>query len=126
RPGLEVAQKAGVDIGNLNFTGSGASANSADGIWFHRSSSGQAGRAHIDHVNVSGYGGWGINLTGQNGGGYNDVRVTYSGLFSNARGGFVIGGAGHQSNANVYLGHDAAFANYGIKGSHSVTGNGLV
>src|SRR5207245_954858 len=95
----------GISIQNLVLTGSGASANGADGLSLYNDLPGNVKRQYIriTNVSVSGFGHYGIALGGWNGSsGFQDVQVTYSDLHDNGRGGLITYGPSLQPSAPTY------------------------
>jgi hypothetical protein len=125
----------GFEIRALNFSGSGATKNTADGITFYNDLAGNVVKEHIslDGVEVSGFGGWGISLGAYNNrSGFRDVRVTNAASHDNLRGGLVIYGPPFDTtqknyvNAGVYVAWVKAYSNIGDPSSTANTGNGIV
>lgn len=125
----------GFEIRALNFAGSGATKNTADGLTFYNDLAGSVVREHIylDAVEVSGFGGWGISIGGYNNrSGYSDIRVTDTASHDNRRGGLVIYGPPFDAaqrnyvNTGVYVARVKAYNNVGDPAATANTGNGIV
>ena len=130
-----VYDSGGIVIQDLVLKGSGASTNTSDGLGFYNDLAGNVKRSfvRITNVSVSGFGHYGISIGGWNGSsGFQDVAVTYSDLHDNGRGGLVTYGPAFQpgspayANANVYVGHIAAYDNLGDPKYTANSGNGVV
>jgi hypothetical protein len=121
---------AGIQIHNLQFTGSGASTSTKGGVVFYADLAGgvKLDKIHIDNVEVSGFA-EGISIGSWNGTtGYRDVRVTNSLLHDNAKSGLGTYAFTNVTDAhqNVYVGRVKAYNQTGLAGNSNPTGNGIV
>lgn len=141
--GYTATNIGGITINNLIFTGSGISSNTVDGIHIENN---QAGNTKLQNVTVSGvtvsgYGGNGIFISGNNGtSGFNNVNVLNS-IAHDCTGGVTpgIGTAGIKissdpgythgiiapSHTNVLIDHCTAYNNTGKAGDSNWTGSGI-
>jgi hypothetical protein len=132
--GISARNTGGFRISDLNVVGAGQAANTFNGIAFDNALGGNVklGYVHIDHVDVSGFGKYGITVGGSNGkSGFADVRVEYVNVHHNALGGIETHGvfsstATGYANADVYVGHAEVHHNPGYAGSPNHSGDGIV
>ena len=125
----------GLEVRALNFVGSGATKNNADGIAFYNDLPGNIVRPHIylNGVEASGFGRWGIAIGGYNNrSGYADIRVTNAASHDNRQGGLVVYGPPFDAvqrnyvNTSVYIASVKAYNNVGDPAATTNTGNGIV
>ena len=131
--GIFVWDTAGVTIKGLNIVGSGATVNKGAGINFYSDKGGTSklSGVTIDHVDVSGFKMYGIQLGGGVGkGGFSNIKITYSNSHDNAYGGIHTYGAFSSTstsytNSNVYIGYCNVYNNAGIANQTKPYGNGI-
>jgi hypothetical protein len=132
--GIQAKNTAGFDISHVNVVGAGQANDSFNGIWFDNALAGNVKLPYlrVHDVDVSGFGRWGIALTGSNGkSGFDDARIEYANVHHNTLGGVTAYGVFSASStayahANVYVGHVAAHDNPGYAGSPNHSGSGIV
>lgn len=132
--GIVAKNTSGFRISDLNLVGSGQAANTFSGIGFDNALTGNAklSYVHIDHVDVGGFGKYGITVGGSNGkSGFDDVRIEYADVHHNMLGGIETHGvfsstATAYANANVYVAHNVVHDNPGYAGSANHSGDGIV
>lgn len=129
--GIAVFNVGGVEIRNLKVIGSGRTANTEEGIKFMNNPPTPFRLDHIylDNVEVSGFGTEGVLIWGEYGIGFQDVRLTNLRVYDNGKSGIEVGGAFDRANysyvhQNVYVAHNTAHDNSGIRGQNS--GSGIV
>ena len=126
---------AGIDISNLEITGSGRETNQGSGIHFNNKSAAgtKLDYVRITDVDISGFGGCGIAIGAEKErSGYKDVRIVRASLHDNASAGISAWGQTHEkmqgwAHEQIYVGHCRAYNNSGIAAkmdSHS--GSGIV
>ncbi len=126
--GLFAYNSVGYNINNVNFAGSGATSNTANGINFYTDLPGDVklDTVIINNVETSGFGGAGIllgswnNLTG-----YKDVSITNVSSHNNGRTGISTYAQGFPAHQNVYVGYSSGYSNLGVIGATSNTGSGI-
>jgi hypothetical protein len=140
--GLVVTNAAGIDVSDLTIVGSGqgpatpdAQPISKSGIWFvNTASDARLDHVSIDHVDVSGFGRYGI-LIGTDAGtvkrGFDHVSITNSAVHGNQLGGIASLGAfsataAGYAHSNFYLAHNEVFDNPGFAKSSNHSGDGIV
>lgn len=133
--GIYVHNTMGFRISNLNVVGSGRTTNTGTGVFFNNDLAGNVKLkfVHIDQVEVSGFGKYGILIQGNNGkSGYRDVRIKNALSHDNALAGIYVRGKFSQSSTayaheDVYIGYSKAYNNPGVSGiSRGNTGSGIV
>jgi hypothetical protein len=132
--GIAVSNTSGLLISGLNVVGAGQANSSYSGIRFDNSLAGNVRLpyVHIDSVDVSGFGKYGITVGGSNGkSGFSDVSITNANVHDNVVGGIETHGVFSSSatgyaNAGVYVGHCLVHDNPGFAGSTSHVGDGIV
>jgi hypothetical protein len=132
--GIVAKNTAGFAISDLNIAGLGQAANSFNGISFDNALGGniKLGYVHLNHVDVGGFGKYGITVGGSNGkSGFDDVRIEYADVHNNMLGGIETHGVFSSTstgyaNTNVYVGHSVAHDNPGYAGSSNHSGDGIV
>ena len=131
--GLFAYNVGGLTLTSLNVSGSGATSNTGSGLDFYSDlpSSMKLDGVTIDHVDVSGFGSYGIALGSGNGGGYANARITYVAAHDNGLAGITTYGpfaanSGQYAHQNLYIGHVDAYNNAGFSGRSSPTGSGIV
>ncbi len=120
---------AGLAIKNINFTGSGPTANKKDGVSFFTDLPGNVKLAGItlDGVEVSGFGNCGIHIgSWNNQTGYRDVHIVNVVARDNLHAGIATYAQVPRVHANVYIGYSRAFNNFGNPASNKNTGSGIV
>jgi hypothetical protein len=132
--GLSAYNTAGFSVRNINFAGSGASANSNSGISFYTD---LAGGVKLDTIVVRGvtataFGKAGIMIGSWNGDtGFKNVNLTEVIAHDNGDEGIEIYGQSSQTNIghshqNVYIGHCQTYNNQGHAGTLYASGNGIL
>jgi hypothetical protein len=134
--GISVYDTAGVTISNLAVVGSGQAPATHDGIAFENDLPGSVklSRVHIDDVDVSGFGRFGITVGGGGASGksgFQDVRITRAVSHDNVVAGIETHGvfssiATGYANRDVYIGHCTVYNNTGYAGSPNHSGDGIV
>jgi hypothetical protein len=126
RPGVDIAQTAGVAITNLNFVGGGRSNNTA-GIYVHTDRKNlKLKYLHIRNVVVQGYGREGIKveMTGR-GSSLSIAKVMNTTLRDNLWGGIKVVGSSQNSNKQWVVQRVSAYNNFGSRSTSNVTGSGI-
>ena len=132
--GFFAQNNGGITVQNLNFTGSGLSSNTSDGIAFFNNAAGNIVQNGITvrNVTVTGYGKNGLGLGGFAGtSGYRNIEITNSQFFEN-RDGVTIYGPTFNDAAPAYViqsirvANVLAYNNHGTSGVVNPTGNGIV
>lgn len=132
--GIFAQDTSGLQISHLNIVGSAQAANSSNGIQFDNNMAGNVKLpyVHIDSVNVTGFGKYGITIGGSNGkSGFTDVRITNSSCSNDIVGGIETHGvfsstATTYANSNVTIDHCVVHDNPGYAGASNHTGDGIV
>ncbi|HYO08533.1 MAG TPA: right-handed parallel beta-helix repeat-containing protein [Tepidisphaeraceae bacterium] len=127
RPGLDVAQTAGVAVTNLIFVGSGMTSNRTPGIYIHADHANKKlSYVHIRNVEVRKYGREGILITASgNNSSVSAVKVQNARLHDNLHGGLKGTGSKHHANKNWVVDHVQAYDNPGSRSAKGVTGSGI-
>jgi Right handed beta helix region len=126
RPGIDIAQTAGVAITNLNFVG-GGKANNTPGIYVHNDRANKKLKyIHIRNVEVKNYGREGIKfaIKGKNSS-LSIAKVENASLHDNLWGGLELVGDRHNANKQWMIDGVRAFNNPGSKSAKKVTGSGI-
>ncbi|PYR88536.1 MAG: hypothetical protein DMF84_27965 [Acidobacteria bacterium] len=124
--GISVYDTAGYAISNLVLVGAGGDAS---GIVFYSDLAADAKLSYvrIDSVDVSGFGGDGIEIGAWNHrAGFRDVRITNTSAHGNARTGIFFYAQLPGSHEQVYVGHSRAYDNPGIATAISNMGSGII
>lgn len=124
--GISVHNAAGYRIANLVLAGTGAPVS---GISFFNDLSGgvKLPYIHLDSIDVSGYGRDGIEIGSWNGAsGYRDVRIVNTTAHDNARTGIFVYARQANVHQSVTVTGARAFNNFGIAGTGTNSGNGIV
>jgi hypothetical protein len=134
--GILVQDTGGFTISNLDITGSGISTNLDYGIHVldDLSTGTVFQHVYIDHVNVSGFGNYGLVLDCPSStSGYQDIQITYSQLHGNLYGGMITFAPYYYNHSittefiqGFYMGHVDAYNNPGSASSPLPSGNGLL
>lgn len=119
--GLYAYNCAGLDIRNINFTGSGPTKNTGCGIFFYMDLGGAAklNRIYINKVDVSGFGEEGISIGSWHvsRSGFRNVRITQTRVFNNRVNGLDVWGYRPSTTAwshqNVFVSNCKFFDNSG-------------
>jgi len=128
--GFYLYNTAGIEIRNINLSGSGYPQNNQSGILFYCDSNlSNLEYIRIDSCDVSGYGIHGICLLNYfTPYGYSNINFSYLNVFNNARSGVTISGyLDYYSHSNVLIEQVLSHDNFGdstYTASHS--GNGIV
>jgi hypothetical protein len=135
-PAISAYNNGGIEISNLNLTGSGVApdgttTSTASGISFYNDSPGDLKFRHlrISDVDVSGFGERGISIGGfQGDSGFDDVEITRVIAHDNLEDGIETYGAigFTQALTNVRIRHCVAHHNVGDPDSNTNSGNGIV
>jgi hypothetical protein len=127
RPGIDIAQTAGVAVTNLNFVGNGAKNNKSAGIYVHTDRSGKKLKyLHIRNVDVKGYGRSGVEIImARKGSSLAAVQVRDATLHDNLENGLKATGSSHNANKQWLIDHVRAWNNPGRPGAGHVTGSGI-
>jgi hypothetical protein len=127
KPGIDIAQTAGVAVTNLNFVGNGATKNRSAGIYFHVDRKDKKLKyLHIRNVDVKGYGREGIEMVvSGKGSSLSAVKVLEATLHDNLEGGLKAIGSAHNANKSWVIDHVRAWNNHGRKSDSGVTGSGI-
>jgi hypothetical protein len=126
KPGIDIAQTAGVAITNLNFVG-GGKGGSAAGIYVHNDRANKKLQyLHIRNVEVRNYAREGIKITikGKNSS-LSIAKVENASLHGNGWGGLTATGAKHNANSQWMIDGVWAYNNPGSKSAGGVTGSGI-
>ena len=127
--GFSAYNCAGLIVSNLNFVGAGPTVNSKDGISFYNDLSGNTKLPMIilDHIDVSGFGGFGIVLGAWNQqAGFRDVWIMNTASHDNLRAGIATYAQVANSHTNIYVGLCSAYNNFGDPNATGNTGSGIV
>jgi hypothetical protein len=134
--GILLQDTGGFTISNLTITGSGMDTNRDYGIHVLDDLAGSTVLQHIyiDHVDVSGFGNYGVILDCPSStSGYQDIQITYSQLHSNLYGGMITLMPYYYDHSlttefiqGFYMGHVQAYDNPGSSTSSLPSGNGLL
>lgn len=119
--GLYAYNCAGIDIRNINFSGSGPTTNTGSGIFFYMDLGGavKLRRIYINRVDVSGFGEQGISIGSWHvsRSGFRNVRITRTRVFNNQLNGLNIWGYSPSTTAwshqRVYVSNCKFFDNSG-------------
>ena len=128
KPGIDVAQTAGVAITNLTFVGSGMATSHTPGIYIHSDWSNQKlSYVHIRNVEVRKYGREGIVINAAaHGSTISSIKIKDSRLHDNLYGGLKIGGSTHNGNKNIVVDHVLTYNNPGSNRiGKAVSGSGI-
>src|SRR5688500_1392522 len=128
KPGVDVAQTAGVHISNLNFNGAGMSSNKTPGIYFHVDwSNRKLYNVHIKNVEVKNYGQEGIRfkINGPGGSSISNVKIEDTSSHHNLWGGIEATSMRHNVNKNWTIQRVKAYDNPGSSYASKVTGSGI-
>ena len=125
KPGIDIAQTAGISISNLNFIGTTAG-NSA-GIYLHVDYANKdVSGLHVNNVEVKNYGGEGILIrTTGSGSSLSSVKIEDATLHDNKAGGLKATGSAHNANKNWVIRRVKAYNNSGTGTTSRVTGSGI-
>ncbi len=129
REGIFAHNSGGMRITSIDVVGSGSATNTSHGIYFLNDLPGnnKLEYIHIDNVDVSRFGHYGILLDAAAGmSGYRDVQIEFAIAHENADGGIGMSAAKTRAHQNVYIGHSQAYDNRGIPGLARNSGNGIV
>lgn len=133
--GVWINNAGGYDISNLNIVGSGATSNTASGLYVFNDLSQKKEYVRVNNVEASGWGNRGIFVSAsKHDGGFRDVRITNSVVHHNAEGLTVSANYPGEIRPNkfiwqqlvheqVYVGHVTAHNNSGANGHQ---GSGIV
>ncbi len=119
----------GILLSNLNFVGSGATVNTKDGISFYADAAGNVKFSGItaDSIDVSGFGNRGLVIGSWNSQtGFRDVRIANVSAHDNLQSGIASYAQVPFTHANIYIGHCAAYNNFGNPSATGNTGSGIV
>jgi Right handed beta helix region len=120
---------AGIVIQHIDFQGSGAGTNTANGIEFYADLGGNVTLPYIriDDVDVGGFGKEGITIgTWSNLTGYTDVRVTNAQVHDNGMDGMQVYAQTKGAITNIYVGYCQFYNNTGKAGLSNPSGSGVV
>src|SRR5438105_4321174 len=126
--GIDVANTAGLDIGNLNFFGSGTTVSHTSGIAVHIDATGKKlSGLHIHGVEVKNYGQLGIQVrvNGPGGSSLSNVKIEDAKLHDNLWGGLKATAMKHNVNKNWVVQRVKAYNNWGSRSKNDVTGSGI-
>ena len=125
KPGIHIAQTAGVAVTNLNFEGN--KGGKSAGIYIHTDRANKKLKyIHIRNVDVKGYGGDGVRITiSGKGSSISAVQVRDATLHDNVEGGLKATGSSHNASKHWLIDHVRAWNNPGRKGASHVTGSGI-
>ena len=126
RSGIYAYNAAGIRVQQLNVVG--GSGNTASGVVFYMDlAATKLPWIRIDSLEVSGFGGDGIEIGSWNGtSGFRDVRITAVSAHHNARTGILTYAQRPAAHQSVYVGYSRAFENPGIPDATTNTGSGIV
>ncbi|MDB6059765.1 MAG: parallel beta-helix repeat-containing protein [Verrucomicrobiales bacterium] len=120
---------SGIVVSNINFAGSGSTANTKDGVSFYADLANNAvlDGITVSQVDVSGFGGSGI-LFGTWSGSTHFSNVTIYGCSShdNLKAGISSYAQNSYVHTNIYIGYCQVYNNFGDPAATGNTGNGIV
>lgn len=120
---------AGIRLRDLNFTGSGMTANTAAGVMFFNDLAGNVKLPFIrlENISVTGFGKEGIVIGSWKGtSGYRDLRITGIDVHRNGKDGMITYSQSLYGLEDVYIAESRFYDNPGMAGHADPTGSGLV
>lgn len=126
--GVFIDNTSGVIVSGIDVVGDGPTVNTNSGIYARNSLTDKMlPMMHIIDVNVSGFGKWGVVISGENlRSGFTNIRIERVVAHENAIGGVIVWAAAPNVHRQVVVESSKSYSNRGVAGIDTNSGNGIV